>query len=106
LSENRISLQAARQAYWQGRLDDAVQIYQTLVKQAPGDPNALGELGNVYWQQGKQDAAFEVYFAAAHQLYLQKKQQQAWDLLTFVSLAQWLQQGSAGELLCQNIKKQ
>ncbi len=96
-----LDIQTARQAYWQGRLDEAERLYQTLARQYPDNPDLVGELGNVYWQQGKQEAAFAVYFEAASRLYRQQQQQKAWDLLTFLNLSQWLRQNQASDLFCQ-----
>lgn len=61
-------LARARSAYWRGQLDEAVNVYEKLVATNPADPNAYGELGNVYYTMGKWEKAGDAYYEAARRL--------------------------------------
>jgi hypothetical protein len=61
-------LREARLAYQRNALPEAEQLYQQLIEIAPEDPNAYGELGNVYYVQGQWEQAGEAYYQAAMRL--------------------------------------
>lgn len=61
-------LDRARRAYWVGDLPAAVQAYQALLDRDPADPDVWGELGNVYYAQGRWSEAGEAYYEAARRL--------------------------------------
>lgn len=61
-------LHQARQAYWNGNLPAAEKAYQELSQINKSDPNVYGELGNIYYAQGKWKQAGEAYYEAAVRL--------------------------------------
>ena len=61
-------LNQARRAYWNDEPDSAVSLYETLIQEFPHNPDYLGELGNVYFQQGNKALAAQAYFEAAVRL--------------------------------------
>lgn len=62
-SENGLAM--ARQAYWRQEYAAAEARYQRLMEQRPGDPNPAGELGNIYYAQGRWRDAAGAYRKAA-----------------------------------------
>lgn len=56
-------LEAARKLFW---VNDkrAVTAYEALVRRYPGNPELMGELGNVYFKIGDKQKAADMYFAA------------------------------------------
>jgi hypothetical protein len=63
-----VTRDAARAAYWDGRLDDAERIYLALLQHRPDDPDLFGELGNLYLAQGLDSRAADAYYAAGIRL--------------------------------------
>ena len=64
-SEKLAVLHKARQAYWNGSMSEAEKAYRELSELTSQDPNVFGELGNVYYAQGKWKQAGEAYYEAA-----------------------------------------
>lgn len=60
--------QAARYAYWSGDFQKAERLYQELSQSQPHNPDYRGELGNVYYAQGRWEAAAKAYTEAAVRL--------------------------------------
>ncbi len=58
----------ARQSFWNGNAHDSEKLYLDLIKVDDSDPDAYGELGNVYYTQGKWKQAGEAYYEAALRL--------------------------------------
>jgi len=58
----------ARLAYQAGKSDEAISHYLELIESYPEDPNAHGELGNVYYSKGLWKQASKAYYHAAIQL--------------------------------------
>jgi len=58
----------ARQAFWRGDYDQAVAHYESLADLDPQDPDPYGELGNVYFGQGKWAEAAAAYLEAGKRL--------------------------------------
>ncbi len=58
----------ARKAYQQGDLKKAENVYQQLVELDGDNPDTYGELGNIYYAQGKWDKAGQAYYQAAVRL--------------------------------------
>jgi len=67
-SDNLAVLHRARQAYWNGSLAEAEKAYQELSELTSQDPNVFGELGNIYYAQGKWKQAGQAYYEAAIRL--------------------------------------
>jgi cytochrome c-type biogenesis protein CcmH/NrfG len=58
----------AREAFWLRDFDTAEQQYRTLTQLEPDNPDGYGELGNMYFSQGKWDEAAAAYYEAATRL--------------------------------------
>jgi tetratricopeptide (TPR) repeat protein len=66
-------LNSAREAFSRGDVDGAVMIYSDYIKSNGNDPDARGELGNVYYMTGRLSEAAQAYYDAA-KLLLNKKE--------------------------------
>lgn len=58
-------LAAARRAYWNHDLPLAIRHYQALIQAFPNDPDYFGEVGNIYFEQGRNEQAAQAYYEAA-----------------------------------------
>ena len=67
-SEAQRLFMRARVAFADGDMAAAEQHYLEITSQETDDPDAFGELGNVYYAQGKWQEAGEAYFEAANRL--------------------------------------
>lgn len=74
-------LAAARRAYWARDLEGAIETYKAIIAAQPDNAAAHGELGNVYFAQGKAEEASESYLHAAEQLLAQGDEQGAARLM-------------------------
>lgn len=74
----------ARLAYWNGDLKTAETTYIQLTEMVNDDPNAYGELGNLYYMQSKWKQASDAYYQAALKLSKTKKSYQAQHLLRII----------------------
>lgn len=61
-------LAAAREAYWLRDYATAEQKYQAMIDLDPTNPDGFGELGNMYFSQGKWELASATYFEAGKRL--------------------------------------
>jgi hypothetical protein len=77
-SEEKIS--GARDAFARGDVDGAVTLYNDYIKSNATDPDARGELGNVYYMTGRLPEATQAYYDAA-KLLLDKKELDRVDAL-------------------------
>lgn len=68
LSDTRKILTRARNAFWRGDMEESEKAYRELTEHEELDPNAYGELGNVYYAQGKWKEAGKAYYEAAARL--------------------------------------
>ncbi len=68
LSASRKMLIHARKAFWEGDMQEAEKTYRELTIQKEFGPDAYGELGNVYYAQGKWQEAGKAYYEAAIRL--------------------------------------
>jgi len=73
----------ARLAYWNRDLKTAEETYIALTELAE-DPNAYGELGNLYYMQSKWKKASEAYYHAAIKLKSINQIDQAYHLLRII----------------------
>jgi thioredoxin-like negative regulator of GroEL len=71
-STSEEKLGSAREAFARGDVDAAVTIYNEYIKNNASDPDARGELGNVYYTTGRLPEATQAYYDAA-KLLLEKK---------------------------------
>lgn len=68
LSQGAADLAAARQAFANGEVKQAIAGYKAYLAANPADADAHGELGNVYYYNGELGEASQAYYSAA--LYL------------------------------------
>ncbi len=78
-------LQAARQAFWQRDVATAEKLYRRLLESDDTSADIWGELGNVYYTQGKWHQAATAYAEAAIRLIDKKHTAQAMYLHRLVS---------------------
>jgi len=76
-------LNKARQAYWDGQINIAEEYYVQLSHNNP-TANVYGELGNIYYMQGKWKKAGSAYYEAAIRLIDQKQYAQVNYLLRVI----------------------
>ncbi len=67
-SSERDLLISARNAFNQGAMIESEKFYLELTQLDQDNPDAFGELGNVYYSQGKWDEAGQAYYEAAVRL--------------------------------------
>jgi tetratricopeptide (TPR) repeat protein len=70
-------LAAAREAFWKRDYARAETSYRELIALEPDNPDGYGELGNMYFAQGKWEQAAEAYYDAGTRLVVQNRIQQA-----------------------------
>ena len=85
----------ARQSFWNGDSELSEKFYLDLAQHEDTDPDVYGELGNVYYAQGKWKQAGEAYYEAAVRLLALKKNDQINYLLRVI---QGLDKKSADKL--------
>lgn len=85
----------ARQTFWNGDVKASEKLYLDLTSKKDSDPDAYGELGNVYYSQGKWKQAGKAYFEAASRLLELGKHDQVSYLLRVI---QGLDSESAAKL--------
>ncbi len=76
----------AREAYWNNGLDEAAQIYKTLIKNEPNVLEYQGELGNVYWRQGYPKKAAEIYSEIAIPMMEESGVERVSNMIGFIGL--------------------
>ncbi len=86
---------AARKAFYQRKYDLSEQNYQKVIDSTEDNVDAYGELGNVYFNQGKKEQAASAYFEAAAILVRKGQENRARSLM---GLLRNLDKNKAGEL--------
>ena len=71
----------ARKSFYQKKYDLSVQSYQAIIAATKDNFDAYGELGNVYFSQGKKPQAADAYLSAATILLTKGNNQRAQSLL-------------------------
>jgi hypothetical protein len=61
-------LAAAREAFWLHNYEDAEKNYHALTELEPQNPDGYGELGNMYFSQGRWEEAAAAYYEAGTRL--------------------------------------
>ena len=84
-SSERDLLISARNAFNQGEMIESEKLYIELTKLDNDDPNNFGELGNVYYSQGKWDEAGQAYYEAAVRLITERNYNQVAYLQRVIS---------------------
>ena len=77
-------LHTARKLFWNGNVQGSEKLYLELTNLDKNDPDAYGELGNVYYTQGKWKQAGEAYYEAAIRLLEQNNNGQAIDRVSYL----------------------
>ena len=77
-------LAMARQSFWNGNTQVSEKFYLDLAQLEVDDPDIYGELGNVYYAQGKWKEAGRAYYEAAIRLLAIKQDQQVSYLLRVI----------------------
>ncbi len=76
------ALSAAREAFWQQDFEAAETFYREAAVADANNADALGELGNIYYAQGRWSDAAEAYAGAVERLLESGEQQRAGYLMT------------------------
>ena len=84
-SSERNLLIDARQAFNQGKVVASEKLYIELTQLEQDNPDAFGELGNVYYSQGKWNKAGQAYYEAAVRLIAEGKYNQVSYLQRVIS---------------------
>lgn len=79
------ALQQARSSAWQGHLDEAIKHYQRTLALSPHNIDAMGELGNVYYRQGKKREAARTYARLVRHLFEYGRYQQGAYLIHVIA---------------------
>ena len=77
-------LAAAREAFWLHNYDDAEKNYQALTELEPQNPDGYGELGNMYFSQGRWEEAAAAYYAAGTRLVGEGRLDRARELVNVI----------------------
>ena len=84
-SSERDLLISARNAFNQGKMIESEKLYIELTQLDNDNPNNFGELGNVYYSQGKWDEAGQAYYEAAVRLITERNYNQVAYLQRVIS---------------------
>ena len=77
-------LASAREAYWLHDYEQAETIYRELTALEPDNPDWYGELGNMYFSQGKWDESASAYYQAGTRLVKAGRLARARDLVKVI----------------------
>jgi hypothetical protein len=77
-------LAAAREAFWLHNYDDAERNYHALTELEPQNPDGYGELGNMYFSQGRWEEAAAAYYAAGTRLVSEGRLDSARELVNVI----------------------
>jgi hypothetical protein len=77
-------LAAAREAFWLHNYDDAEKNYRALTELEPQNPDGYGELGNMYFSQGRWEDAAAAYYEAGTRLISEGRLDPARELVTVI----------------------
>ncbi|MCK5001535.1 MAG: hypothetical protein KAS57_00815 [Gammaproteobacteria bacterium] len=77
-------IEDARKLFWNGNIQGSEKLYLELASIDAGDPDVYGELGNVYYTQGKWKLAGEAYYEAAIRLLAQKNNDQVSNRIDYL----------------------
>jgi Tetratricopeptide repeat len=77
-------LAAAREAFWMHNYDDAEKNYRTLTELEPQNPDGYGELGNMYFSQGRWEEAAAAYYEAGTRLISEGRLDSARELVSVI----------------------
>lgn len=75
----------ARRAFWNGDFEAAESAYMDLITNNPGDPDAYGELGNLYESMGKPGLAADAFYEAGSWLKRRGETEKLRHVIEFLS---------------------
>ena len=73
-----------RQAFWEGDYDRAIESYRSLLQEEPKNPDAWGELGNIYYAKKDWVRAVRAFGRAAASLTHQGRDTEAEKIMTVI----------------------
>ena len=74
----------AREAFWLRDFETAEQQYRQLTQLDPDNPDGYGEMGNMYFSQGKWDEAAAAYYEAGTRLLEEGHVEQAQQMVEVI----------------------
>ncbi len=74
----------ARQSFWNGDVSEAENLYLKLIAIDASNPDVYGEIGNIYYTQGKWKQAGQAYYQAAIRLLAQQKDARASNQISYL----------------------
>lgn len=77
-------LAVARESFWKNDYEAAEASYRSLIDLDPANPDGYGELGNLYFSQGKWEEAATAFFEAGKRLVATGHNQQASGLVNVI----------------------
>jgi hypothetical protein len=77
-------LAAAREAFWLHNYEDAEKNYRALMDLEPQNPDGYGELGNMYFSQGRWEEAAAAYYEAGTRLISEGRLDSARELVNVI----------------------
>jgi hypothetical protein len=77
-------LAAAREAFWLHKYEDAEKNYRALTELEPQNPDGYGELGNMYFSQGRWEEAAAAYYEAGVRLVREGRLEPARELVNVI----------------------
>jgi len=92
-------LAAAREAFWLHNYDDAEKNYRALTELEPQNPDGFGELGNMYFSQGRWEEAAAAYYEAGTRLVSEGRLDSARELVTVIRGLNGQQADELGKLI-------
>jgi thioredoxin-like negative regulator of GroEL len=81
---NEAELDKAREAFAKGDIETSISAYQAYLKDDTSNADARGELGNVYYLNGRLPEAAQAYYDAAKLLIAQKHPERVPALLPII----------------------
>ncbi len=82
--EYRYTLESARTAFWKRDTAASNDIYKSLIKTNPDNPDLLGEYGNMLFQTGNIEKAVDTYEKVVHLLIDENRIDEAGPLIMFI----------------------
>ncbi|MEQ1668729.1 MAG: tetratricopeptide repeat protein [Sulfuriferula sp.] len=83
-ANNEAELDKAREAFAKGDVETSIAAYQTYLKDDTSNADARGELGNVYYLNGRLPEAAQAYYDAAKLLIAQNHPERVSALLPII----------------------
>ena len=78
-------VQRARRAFWNGDFEASEAAYMDVITAFPDDPEAFGELGNLYEAMGRAELARDAFFAAGVRLKTRGEDEKLQKVIDFLA---------------------